>query len=99
MRAYIAGKISGLPLESARAKFSKYADCFRSIGFDVVNPMELPHNHPDVWEDYMAEDILAMLTCNVLVLLPCWQDSPGARLEYAIARAAGLRVIKTRPNV
>lgn len=97
MRAYIAGKISGLPLDEARAKFGKYSAAVRLMGFEVVNPMELPHKHPDEWAEYMAEDILALLTCDVLFLLPCWKESPGALLECAIARRAGLRIIKTRP--
>jgi Asp-tRNA(Asn)/Glu-tRNA(Gln) amidotransferase A subunit family amidase len=84
-RIYIAGKITGLPIEEAKAKF-KRAECFFiDNGYEVVNPMELPHDHDKSWESYMRECIAALVTCDSIALLENYRNSKGALLEFEIA--------------
>lgn len=40
---------------------------------------------PDTWENYLKADITKMLTCDIVYLLPDWQESKGAQLERDIA--------------
>lgn len=45
MKIYISGKITGLPYDEAAAIFNRAKAFLLAKGFEVVNPMELPHNH------------------------------------------------------
>lgn len=85
LRVYIAGKITGLPIESAAAKFEKAENLLRDMGLEPVNPMKLPHNHDKTWESYMKECIKALVDCDRIYSLPCWIDSPGAMVEVQLA--------------
>lgn len=92
-RTYISGSISA-DLQNAPRKF---ADAEKRVsamlGGDVINPMKLPHNAGATWEQYMAVDIMELIGCDAIYMLPCWQQSPGARLEHAIAAQIGMRII------
>lgn len=47
--------------------------------------------HPDhSWECWMRHDIKALLDCQAIVLLPGWDQSPGATMECDIARTLGM---------
>ena len=85
MKIYIAGKITGLPLADAYSKFETAEIMLQAIGYKTINPMKLPHNHDKEWASYMKECITALVTCEAIFLLPCWQLSEGARIEAALA--------------
>lgn len=92
-RTYISGAISS-ELATAPRKFADAEKrVIQMIGGDVINPMKLPHNAGASWEEYMAVDILELIGCDTIYMLPCWQNSPGARLEHAIAAKTGMRII------
>lgn len=95
-KIYISGKVSGEDLEEVREKFERAEYTLRSTfrRAEVVNPMRL-HNPriPKEWEDYMAEDVRALLTCDAIFMLPDWSLSRGARIEMAIARELGLELL------
>lgn len=40
----------------------------------------------------MKEDIKALCDCDMIYLLPNWQDSKGAKMEYCIALFLNLEV-------
>ena len=44
-------------------------------------------------EVFLRGDIEALKRCDVLYLLPKWQESEGSRGEYAAALQAGLEII------
>lgn len=87
MKIYISGKITGLPIEQAKAAFAEAEAVLQEQGHEPVNPFNLPHQHGGDWSDYMAEDIRALLQCEALHLLPNSADSKGVKVELAIARA------------
>ena len=90
---YISGPITGIP-EGNRPAFAAMAARLRADGHTVINPHELIREvfRPLTWEDYMRDDLTALLTCTHLVLLPGWESSRGARLEKYVAEHLGMSV-------
>ncbi len=71
-------------------------DCERLAG-DVVNPAENFGGRTDLPRTlYMRVDALLLATCDAIALLPGWQNSRGARVEYLLAREIGLAVLDAR---
>ncbi len=93
VKIYISGKITGLELADAERKFS---DCEkRLIAKNIlpINPMKILPFKPELtWRDYMKADIAALFDCDTILMLPCWKDSKGAKLERIIAEQIGLKI-------
>lgn len=96
-KAYISGPMTGLPHLNFPA-FHAAAAQLRAHGLDVVNPAELNPDPQADWHACMRTDIKALCDCEVLVLLPGWEDSKGAHLELHLAHRMGL-VVKTLEKV
>lgn len=96
MKIYIAGKITGLPLEEAQANFQVIEDMLNQWNMEVVNPMKLPHNHDKEWSSYMKECISALLECDGIWRLDNCKDSKGAKLELKIAKSIGLHLFSNK---
>lgn len=91
-RIYISGPITGMPGKNALA-FDAASLRLLSLGYDVVNPIDLCPDPDATWAECMRIDIAALVTCNAVALLPGWQQSRGAQLEAHIARQLGMRVM------
>jgi hypothetical protein len=94
-RIYISGRISGLTPEEVRVKFNRaqeklYHSC---PGMIAVNPLNLHDDLDKSWEDLMAKDLAELLRCEMIYMLPDWHQSRGARIEYAVAKEAGIMVV------
>jgi hypothetical protein len=65
----------------------------RCRGGDTVrHPQDLaPESHQ--YGCYMRADLEALLTCDLILLLPGWTDSRGAMVEYKVSEAIGLEAI------
>lgn len=88
---YISGPMTGLP-ELNFPAFNQAASTLRNLGHHVVNPAEI---NPDVtmsWEQCMRADIKALCDCDVIALLPGWENSKGAHLEVHVAHRLGLTI-------
>lgn len=75
------------------AFFDAEARIREAVGPDheVVNPAAL-HEHTDrPWKFYIRESIYALMDCDVIVLLPKWDRSKGARLEFDTCYGVGIR--------
>ncbi len=94
MRTYLAGPMSGLPDHNYPA-FKAAAKRLRGQGVQVISPHEItPSGYgPWSWQEHMRVDLAALLTCEVIVMLPGWQQSRGAQLEKTVAEAIGLSVV------
>ena len=93
-RVYVAGPMTGLP-ESNYPAFNAAAERLRSKGWHVENPAENPAPHVDAacdWTAYMRMGVSQLMTCHAIYLLPGWQQSKGASLEYMVAKQLGLMV-------
>ena len=92
-KVYISGQISGLPQEAVKAKFDKAAERLCKLGYDVVSPLDngLPSNAP--WELHVAMDLILLMGCSVIYLLPDWHKSRGATLEKNYAELTKKEII------
>lgn len=85
---YISGPITGV---------TRFRDAFDAAerdlvrkGWNAVNPAALPCGFSR--RSYMAMDLMMLLNCCNLVLLPGWELSAGAQVEKALAEYVGIRV-------
>lgn len=91
MKAYIAGPISGTV--DFRERFRIAAERLTRLGVDIVNPAELYKVMPGSSEaDYLAVCKRMLSTCNVMVLLPGFAESAGAREEVILAKKLGIPI-------
>ncbi len=92
-KCYIAGKVSGLDENVYRANFRRAEIAVSILGYEPVNPVELPHDHDHTWLSYMREAMIEMLKCDLLYVLPGWEDSKGASIEVQLAKDLGISII------
>lgn len=92
-KCYIAGKIGGLQEADYTQKFNQAKKEVIALGYTPVSPLDLPHNHNRTWEDYMKEDLIAMLTCDAVYTLTNWRHSIGATIEVNTAVSVGINII------
>jgi len=93
MPTYISGPMTGQPENNVPAFNAKAAE-LRAAGVEVVNPVEVcAHLPPDAcWRDFMRGDIVALMGCNSIHMLPGWWRSEGARLEWWLALKLGMKI-------
>jgi hypothetical protein len=91
-RIYIAGPMTGLP-EFNYPAFNKEAKRLRALGYHVENPADNSEPPCKSWLGYMRMALPQLVTCDIVALLPGWQDSKGARIERSLAVDLSLRVL------
>jgi hypothetical protein len=87
---YLSGPMTGYP-EWNHPAFHAATDRLRSLGFTVFNPAEVFDG--DCTRDrseYMRADIEALLRSDMIVTLPAWECSQGAKLEVRVAEEIGI---------
>lgn len=106
-KAYIAGPMAGIEEFNYPAFFGAEA-LLQRFGFITVNPARLDEHDEDLVQtldfttgqgvtprkraDFLKRDFQHLTHCDVLVLLPGWQNSAGANCELWVARMIGLDV-------
>lgn len=92
-KIYISGRISGLPIDEVTAKFDEAEAKLKAQGYEVVNPLKngIPANAS--WEVQIAMDVLLLMGCKAIYLLPDWGLSKGATLEKNLAELTGKTII------
>ena len=92
MKVYLAGPMSGHKDYNYPA-FHKAAKRLRAAGHFVLNPAEL---NPPV-KDYrqcLAVDLAWICAhAEAIALMPGWENSRGARVEFDLAIALGIKFI------
>jgi len=91
-KVYISGKINGMFSEAAM-RFKVAEIGLLKKRFEVINPMDLPHNHNKEWSSYMREDISALCECDAIYMLTNWRDSRGSKIEHEIAIALDMAIM------
>lgn len=92
-KIYISGQIIGQPIEEVTAKFEAAEAMLKAQGYEVVNPLKngIPANAS--WEVYVAMDVLILMGCKAIYLLPDWVFSKGATFEKNLAELTGKTII------
>lgn len=79
---YIAGQITGLPIEVAEKKFEKAEQDLRRLDLKVINPLKLGIPYSWSWDEQLAEcKRVITKEATAIYLLRGWQNSKGAREE------------------
>lgn len=91
-RLYVAGPMTGLP-EFNFPAFHAAAAQLRALGFEVENPAENPTPECGTWLAYMRMAVKQVATVDGIVLLPGWQQSEGAMVEWRLAVGLGLEAL------
>lgn len=92
---YIAGPMTGLPDFNYPA-FNAAEVALRAAGHSPLNPTraELLNPTPGVpqaWGWYMRHALRMVIAAEAIALLPGWEYSTGARLEFHVGEGLGLR--------
>lgn len=92
-RVYIAGPMTGYPDCNFQA-FHAAAERLAAAGWAVFNPAENFGGRKDLpREEYLRLDLAALAQCDAIAMLPGWEDSRGAKLEYLVAHEMGCTII------
>lgn len=84
-KIYIAGKVTGEPIAECTMKFGAAQKELESRGFEAINPLAVVGDFKAPWNAAMKKCIKALVDCDGMVILPCWQDSKGASIERQLA--------------
>lgn len=96
LKLYVAGPMTGLPGKNLAA-FNLAARALTAAGYVVINPARHDHTHPgESWQTYMRLAILDVLLAQGVALLPGWESSKGAKLEWRIADALGIPIFELK---
>lgn len=100
LRIYIAGPMLGREGFNFKA-FHDAARELRALGHFVTNPAELDELQGSLpteamaealWPQYMKRDIPLLAECDAIYMLPGWETSVGATLEFLSAFHMGIPV-------
>lgn len=91
MIVYISGPMTGRPDHNYPA-FNAAELAIEAAGHTAINPARHADGVERSWLDWMRLAIPALVQADAVALLPGWETSPGARIEYDIARSLGFHV-------
>lgn len=102
MRVYLAGPMTGIPGFNF-PEFDRHAGVLEAMGHTVFNPAQMDRDlgfDPSASEvssqflrDALRRDLSAICDADAIAMLPGWEKSGGARIEWMLAVHLGLKVI------
>ena len=92
-KIYISGAIEHYDLAERQKAFKNAEDYIRKeIGAEPVNPFNNGLPADAHWREHMRADIRLLMDCDWIFMLPGWQLSKGAKLEFDVATSCGIKV-------
>jgi hypothetical protein len=91
MKIYIAGSITDNPDYEKQFKIAEKR--LISEGHAVINPVK---NLGFTYREYIDMGLCELMKCDAIYLLPGWEKSPGARLEWRYATVTGMQIFMGR---
>lgn len=101
---YLSGPMTGKPGWNFDA-FLRAATFWEVRGFEVLSPAQADLDegfdprkgnvHPKGLRYYLPRDIQMIAKADMIVMLPGWEGSKGANIEYLVAKAMGLDVVNS----
>lgn len=72
----------------------------RRLCHRTLRALRLVRSQPPAptWAEYMRTDLRAMLDCEMIALLPGWEQSRGARREVSLADELGMPRMQIQNN-
>lgn len=90
---YIAGPMTGYPGHNLES-FDHASKILKSAGYDTVSPADMHRKfHTEDRAEIASRDLNALLEGQGIALLPGFEHSPGARMEFFTARFLGHPVV------
>lgn len=96
-KIYISGPMSGYE-NLNYASFMAAEKILQDNGFEVVNPARINPPTPEgvdkqiYWQQCMKNDVVALMDCDFITLLPNWENSKGAGIEFKLASQLGIEL-------
>ena len=92
MKIYISGPITGTG--DYMARFTKAEEDLRFDGFEPINPARVNSALPSstTYRQYMDMSMLMLSMCDAIYMLNGWEQSKGAREEFAEAVKSGKEI-------
>lgn len=100
MKIYLSGPMTGIE-DFNYPLFNKVATYYREQGYEVFNPAEqFEGDQTKQWFEYLQHDIKEIVNgdYDAIALLPGWEKSTGAAIEYITAVVFGLDIWKLQNN-
>ena len=95
MLIYVSGKYTG-DIDANIAVATAVAVTLWELGHAVICPHANTAHFEDAgkitYEQFIAGDLAMIARCDALVMVPGWEDSKGARAEWAYATSLGLPI-------
>lgn len=95
-RAYLSGPISKISKGDARRLFDEGKKHANRLGYLPVSPMDYYSLFKVAqlsYDDIMDFDLLLLQKCDVVIFLPGWESSTGAKMEMSMALQRGMEII------
>ena len=92
---YLSGPITGVKDYKKNFKRAKELVAGTSLHYydHIFDPSLSFNGNEDLrWDTYMRYDIMQLCKCHSIVLLPDWETSKGAQIEYMVACDLGLNI-------
>lgn len=102
-KCYLSGKVRGLSDEAVRANFADAEKQVRSLGYEVVNPLDIVAEMEEETRMDERRVMMALLIelshCEAIWMVDGWREgSEGAACEYHFARGTGIKVLNDEGN-
>lgn len=95
-RIYISGPITGFPIEEVARRFSRIEKALSLAGFDPINPLNNGLPTDASYNEHMLRDLDLLAECKSIYMLKGWENSKGARIEFAEAVSKKMTIVFER---
>lgn len=94
-KIYLSGPMTGYPDYNRPAFMKAEAELQATLDANFINPARLDSLAKPEWQwtDFMRNSLKRMLDACTIYMLNGWENSKGAKIELALAKELGMRVM------